>query len=401
MKILYYEPNHSTLSTYEGQTYEMVFEKRREKLESEYILALRKIPPDTVKKIISLLEAEYIFDNLVIYDSNPRMKICNDADSYADAITNYTYFYTIDNELKSVVKKIIPKKIGSGVCLGEITNNPFASLKEVNQTADFPLTKPSFVWLSSDFDLKERLIIYTAKDELSFLTYREYKAKKDDKMYMEKIEDLQKEYSKQAGYTISKEYLKNVLKKLNQAIVFSPIKFIAEKTEYSEDKIKTFEYRYEAIYQKDKFENELYIQAEKTFTDKFKYVFVENLSGIYTKIGSKLINDDEKVDVANADFNIATNSAIIKKETFVSASLLATLKTQKEIKKELLGKIPLSSSKVIFYFPAIEDRSQNVKMYNGSSVEHLYDTLKNDGTADQKLLIDNDDKRNLFSNSIC
>ena len=61
-----------------------------------------------------------------------------------------------------------------------------------------------------------------------------------------------------------------------------------------------------------------YIQIQESFTGKFKYIFVENLYGIYTKIGSKFFNNDGSCNVDDADFNISTNAAIIKKETFVS-----------------------------------------------------------------------------------
>lgn len=377
IKILYYEPNESTIKNYEGQTYEGIFEEKRERLEKEYLVALRKRPIDMTKRIINLLETEYIFDYLIIYNLNPPMKIFDDADSFANAITNYTYFYMVNNELKKLEKNLLPKKIGATVKMGNLTNNPFASLREVNQIANFSLENLSYVWLSSDYDGKERLLVYTTNDKLKFPTYKEYKLQKEDEMFSEKLEKLRIEYSHQAGYDISKDYLKSVFRKLNHDIVFPPVEFIAEKSELNVNVIKTFAYNYDAIFQKNEFEKELYIQAEKTFTDKYKYVFVENLSGIYTKVGSKFTDSDGNVEVVDADFNIATNAAIIKKETFVSASMLDNLKMQKEIRKELAGKIPMSNSKVIFYFPAKEDISSNVKMYNGSSVENLYKNIKN------------------------
>lgn len=381
VKILYYEPNELTIKNYEGKSYEMIFEEKREKLEKEYLVALKKRPIDMVKRIISLLETEYVFDYLIIYNLNPPMKLFDDADSFANAITNYTYFYMINNELKKLEKNIIPKKVGSAVKIGNLTNNPLALLKDVNQTTNFPLTNLSYVWLSSDYDGKERLLVYTANDKLNFSTYVEYKSQKENKKLLEKIEKLQTEYSYQAGYDISMDYLKGVFRKLNYDIVFPPVEFIAEKCELDINEIKAFTYNYYSIFQKNEFENELYMKAEKTFTDKFKYTFVENISGIYTKIGSKFPDDDGNAEVVKADFNISTNAAIIKKETFVSASMLDNLKIQREIRKELAGKIPMSNSKVIFYFPAKEDISPNVKMYNGSSVENLYENLKN---ADNK-----------------
>ena len=170
IKILYYEPNDFTIENFENQTYEMIFEKKREELEKEYIMALSKKNADTTKKIINLLETEYVLDYILIYDLNPRMKLFTDANSFAEAITNHTYFYTVNYELKKLEKTILPKKIGVGVKIGNITNNPFVSLKDVNQVADFPLEKLSYVWLSSDLDGEERLMVYTAVDSLKFPT---------------------------------------------------------------------------------------------------------------------------------------------------------------------------------------------------------------------------------------
>lgn len=373
---MYYEPNDYTIENFENQTYEMIFEKKREALEKEYITALNKKPMDTTKKIINLLETEYVLDYLLIYDLNPRMKLFTDANSFADAITNHTYFYTVNYELKKLEKTILPKKIGAGVKIGNITNNPFVSLKDVNQIADFPLEKLSYVWLSSDLDGEERLMVYTAEDSLKFPTYFDYKSQ-EDKLILEEIEKLRVQFSDSVGYDISKDYLKKIFQKLNYAIISPPIEFIEKYSGHGKTEIKPFTYQYKAILQKEEFEKELYIQLQESFTGKFKFIFVENLSGIYTKIGSKFLESEENFEVDGADFNVATNAAIIKKETFVSASMIENLRGKKEISKELIEKLPIPNVEVIFYFPAKEDISKNVKMYNGSSIEHLFDKLPN------------------------
>ena len=383
---MYYEPNDFTIENFENQTYEMIFEKKREELEKEYIMALSKKNADTTKKIINLLETEYVLDYILIYDLNPRMKLFTDANSFAEAITNHTYFYTVNYELKKLEKTILPKKIGVGVKIGNITNNPFVSLKDVNQVADFPLEKLSYVWLSSDLDGEERLMVYTAEDSLKFPTYFDYKSHGKDEKLLEEIEKLRVQFSRSMGYDISRSYFEKVFQKLNHAIIFPPIEFIKKYSGHGEMEIIPFTYQYKAVLQKEEFEKELYIQLQESFTGKFKFIFVENLSGIYTKIGSKFFDSDENVEVDGADFNVATNAAIIKKETFVSASMLENLRGKKEISKELAEKLPIPNAEVIFYFPVKEDISQNVRMYNGSSIEHLFDKLQEHEVDDKEKL---------------
>ena len=145
IKVLYYEPDESITANYENQTYEMIYEKEREDLVQEYVDALSKKPQNIIRKIINLLESEYILDYILIYNLNPRMRLFNNADNFANEITNYTYFYTVNFELKKIEKTISPKKLGVGVKIGNVTNNPFVSLKDSNQMADFPLRKLSYV----------------------------------------------------------------------------------------------------------------------------------------------------------------------------------------------------------------------------------------------------------------
>ena len=97
-KVLYYEPDESITANYENQTYEMIYEKEREDLVQEYVDALSKKPQNIIRKIINLLESEYILDYILIYNLNPRMRLFNNADNFANEITNYTYFYTVNFE---------------------------------------------------------------------------------------------------------------------------------------------------------------------------------------------------------------------------------------------------------------------------------------------------------------
>lgn len=385
IKILYYEPNAFTLTTFKNQTYEMAFEKKRESVEKGYISALDKKNNRNTKKVINLLESEYVLDYILIYDLNPKIKILNTADEFAEAITSFTYFYMNNFELKKVEKNIIPKKLSASVKLGNITNNPLASLKDSSQLAEFPLDKLSYVWLTKDLEEEEVLVIYTTEDCLNYATYSEYKEKECTEFFWKYIENIKTQFSDTVGYDISKDYLIKVFKRLNYSILFPPIETIKKYLPEENEEIKAITYKYKAISSKDEFEKELYIQSEDSFTGKFKFVFVESLFGIYNKIGKKLSGMQEPVN--RADFNVSANAAIIKKETYVSKSMIKSLENQNEIDKELIYKLPFPNVEVIFYFPPQYEINQNINMYNGSNVATLVDDLKKEtiNVSEEKL----------------
>lgn len=387
IKILYYEPNSFTMTNFENQTYEMTFEKSREALEKEYISALSEKHNVNTKKIINFLESEYLLDCILIYDLNPKIKILNSADEFAEAITSFTYFYTSNFELKKIERNIVPKKLGMGVKLGNITNNPLVSLEDSNQISDFPLDKLSYAWLSKDLKEKESLLVYTAEDCLNYATYSEYKEKSCEKVISEYLEDIKTKFSDTVGYDISKDYLIKVFKKLNYSILFPPTETIKKYLFGKDEDINLITYKYKVASSKEEFEKDLYIQTEDSFTGKFKFIFVEDLFGIYNKIGRKLSGNEELID--KADFNVSANAAVIKKETYISASMIKDLENKNRIDKELIYKLPFPSVKVVFYFPSQEEKSQNVRMYNGSNVATLLDDQKIETTNNKEKISEN------------
>lgn len=380
IKILYYEPNDFTLTNFKNQTYEMAFEKKRESVEKEYVSALNKKNNKNTKKIIKLLETEYVLDYILLYDLNPKIKILSTVDEFAEEITSFTYFYLNNFELKKLEKNLVYKKLGIGVKLGNITNNPLASLKDSNQIADFSLNKLSYAWLTKDLEGEEVLLVYTAEDCLNYATYSEYKEKESEEFFLKFIEDIRVQFSSTVGYDISKDYLIKVFKRLNYSILFPPIETIRKNFPEENIEITTISYKYKVVSSKDEFEKELYIQSEDSFTGKFKFVFVESLFGIYNKIGKKLSGMQEPVN--RADFNVSANAAIVKKETYVSKSMIKSLENQNKIDKELIYKLPFPNIEVVFYFPPQYEISQNVKMYNGSNVATLLDELNTEAVND-------------------
>lgn len=374
IKILYYEPNDFTITNFKSQTYEMAFEKKRESVEKGYVSALNKKNNKNTRNVIKLLETEYVLDYILLYDLNPKIKILNTADEFAEAITSFTYFYMNNFELKKLEKNLVAKKLGSGVNLGNITNNPLASLKDSSQLADFPLDKLSYVWLTKDLEEEEVLLVYTAEDCLSYPKYSAYKEENCESSFLEYVEDIRLQFTATVGYDISKDYLIKVFKKLNYSILFPPIETIKKYLPEENEEIKAITYKYKVVSSKDEFEKELYIQSEDSFTGKFKFIFVEDLFGIYNKIGRKLSGVPEPVN--KADFNVSANAAIIKKETYVSRSMIKSLENQNKIDKELIYKLPFPNVEVVFYFPPQYEISPNVKMYNGSNVAILLDDLK-------------------------
>lgn len=390
IKILYYEPNDVTLTNFKNQTYEMAFEKKRESVEKGYISALDKKNNRNTKKIINLLESEYVLDYILIYDLNPKIKILNTADEFAEAITGFTYFYMNNFELKKVEKNIIPKKLSESVKLGNITNNPLVSLEDSNSIAEFPLNKLSYTWLTKDLENEEVLIVYTAEDCLNYATYSEYKEKECTEFFLKYIENIKTQFSDTVGYDISKDYLIKVFKKLNYSILFPPIETIKKYLPEENEEIKMITYKYKVVTSKDEFEKELYIQSEDSFTGKFKFVFVESLFGIYNKIGKKISGMKEPTN--RADFNVSANAAIIKKETYASTSMIKSLENKNKIDKELIYKLPFPNVEVVFYFPLPNEISQGVKMYNESNPSELLSTLKNEEIKDNLKMTENVDQ---------
>ena len=377
--ILSYAPSNETSSRYAGKTYEDIFSEEREEEAAAYLEALTasgRVPSLKAKDILYTLMSEYVIDMCFINNSSPKIKLYDNATKYAEVITDYNYKYINRriNRIEFVEKQINIKYLGMGVKKGHISNDPYLLLSEVNNIADFPLTKPTYVWHVNDAR-QEELAIYTASENFNKLTYREAMEAREDPELRKEIDKLCMRFSNEAGYQVSKQYITGVIKKLNKELLVLPIDFIRKNTQESVEYIEPLRYKFSVVKNRKDFEGMLYNSIENNINGRYKYRFVEKLSGIYLKIGNKLNYTDATGNLIKkqsvADFNINYNSAIVKRETIIDIRSIPQLLGYIYNDIESLGTdlLPVPSVEVVFYFPEVTSLGREVEMYNGTAID--------------------------------
>ncbi len=386
--LLVYFPSRETLSRYANKSYEDILSSEREELIRDYMEAFtagNRLSNNKAKDILYVLTSEYMIDTILLENLNPRIKLYDNANKFAEQITNYYYKYINRriNRIEFVEKSVQIKFAGYGVQMGNISNEPYLLLKEVNQVANFYLNRPTYAWLVTGSRGQEEIAIYTANESYPAETYRDLVLKKEDTELRDEANKLALKFSSEVRYQISKEYIFSVLKKLNRELILPPYDFIMAHTQDSLDAIGLLCYRFSCTSQKKEFETILYNSIEDNLNNRFRYRFVEKLSGIYTTIGNKLNYTDITGKVIRkqsvADFNIHFNAAVVKRETIIDQRSIEQLMgyMYKDIHNVGIDMLPTPSIEVVFYFPEVSMISNEVEMYNGTSVE----IAKGDGTT--------------------
>ena len=386
--ILLYNPSRETSNRYAYKSYEDIYAEERESIVSDYMEALTagdRLTNSRAKDIIYILLTEFIIDNILIENSNPKIKLYDNAIKFAENITNYEFKYINRriNRIEFVEKYITTKYIGFGVKIGNVTNDPYVLLKDANSVPDFYLNRPTFVWLVSNNRGQEEIAIYTANEVYEQSTYRDlFEARKDIELAAV-AEMLTSQFSNEMGYVISENYILSVLKKLNKELLILPIDFIRNHTSENYEYIEPLKYRFSIMKNKKDFESMLYNSIEDNLNGRYRYRFVEKLSGIYMTIGNKLNYTDPNGKFIRkqsvADFNINFNAAIIKRETLIDERSIPQLMgyMYKDLDNSGTDMLPVPSIEVVFYFPEADALGQEVEMYNGTEVE----IAKGDGTT--------------------
>ena len=386
--ILIYNPSRDIVNRYSSKTYEDIYSEERDSLVSDYMDALtagNRLSNIRAKEILYVLLSEFIIDTILVENSNPRLRLYDNASKFAENITNYEFKYINRriNRIEYVEKYITTKYTGFGVKIGKISNDPYLVLKEVNNYPDFYLNRPTYVWISSNSKGQEEIAIYTANESYNQETYKQFMLNKDD-AELRQISDRQTlQFSNEVGYQISNEYIFSVFKKLNRELVIPSVDFIRNNTQEGYDYIEPLKYRFSIIKNKKDFESMLYNSIDDNLNGRYRYRFVEKLSGIYMTIGNKLNYTDlngkfiKKQSVA--DFNINFNAAIVKRETLIDGRSIPQLMgyMYKDLENDGTDMLPVPSIEVVFYFPDLSALGGEVEMYNGTAIE----IARGDGTT--------------------
>ena len=145
--ILIYNPSKDVSNRFGDRTYEEIYGEEREGEANDYYNALTsggRIPSLKAKDILYVLMSEYVIDTILIENLNPRLRLYDNAQKFAEVITSYQYKYINRriNRIEYVEKDVKIKFAGQGVTPGFISNDPYLLLKEVNKSANFKLGKP-------------------------------------------------------------------------------------------------------------------------------------------------------------------------------------------------------------------------------------------------------------------
>lgn len=375
------------MARFNGRTYEEIYGEERESEANDYLQALTaggRMPSLKAKDILYVLMSEYILDLILIENLNPKLKLYDNAVKFAELITNYQYKYINRriNRIEFVEKKVDVKLKGTGVQLGYISNDPYLRLTEINRIPDFNLAKPTYAWLVNDIG-QEELAIFTSSEKYNKSSYREFCYAKEDPELKNEIDKLSIKFSNEAGYQISRQYLTSVIKRLNRELIILPVDFIRKHTQESYEYIEPLRYKFSVVKGRKEFESLIYNSIENNLNGRYKYRFVEKLSGIYLTIGNKLNYTDLHGNLIRkqsiADFNINYNAAIIKRETIVDNRSIPQLMgyIYKDVDSVGTDMLPVPSIEVDFYFPDITLLGRDVEMYNGTPV----DTARGDGST--------------------
>ena len=377
--ILMYNPSDDIKTRYSGKTYEEIYGEERETEAGEYLQALTaggRVPSLKAKDILYVLMSEYVIDLIMIENLSPRIRLYDNAAKFAEVITNYEYKYINRriNRIEFVEKTIEIRNKGAKVEIGNISNDPYLLLSEVNHIPDFSLNTPTYVWLV-DETKQDILAIFSASERYNKSTYRELYEYKDDPELRTEVDKITMRFSNEVGYAISRQYINSVFKKLNRELIVLPVDIIRKYTQENYDYIEPLRYKFTVIKNRRDFESVLYNSIENNLNGRYKYRFVEKLSGIYLTIGNKLNYTDLTGNLIRkqsiADFNINYNAAVIKRETIIDSRSIPQLMgyIYKDVDNIGTDMLPVPSIEVVFYFPDISSIGRDVEMYNGTAVE--------------------------------
>lgn len=397
VKIYIYAPTQRAQILYEGRTYEESYKKDRDAVTLDYKDAFernKRLPARKIEEILSMLVSDYIIDEMVVYNLNPKLKMYDDPRKYAENITTYSlrFINNKTNRIEIYEREPVLRRIGNRVRAGICSNDPYIRLDEMPAQTDFLLNEISYYWLKSEGKKQDEIAIYTADRQTEYETYVELKKNSPSVKLI--IDDVVKTFKR----TVRVEedysgYISEVIKSLNIELVDPSTATLKEGLENITDSIIPISYRYRFVSDPKEFEEKLYVSIEDNIGKEYKYKITESIMEDLTRIGNKLEYTDEKGELVRrqsvADFNVNAPTAIIRKETFISEDRIPDLLgyIYEDLDSYGTEKLPIPSIYVDIYIPKIP--STTVSMYNGTSLDFTLD-----GLSKNKFFYSTDSKEN-------
>lgn len=383
IKIYGYSPSLKIQAINGNRTYEDVYKKERDAVILEYKDAFdrnRRLQTQKAEEILTMLAADYVIDEMIVENSNPKLKMYDDPDKYAENITTYSlrFINTKTNRIEIYEREPDIRYIGSGVIAGYCTNDPYIRLEEIPTKTDFSLQSISYYWLRDNGKKQEEIAIYTANKSYEYMAYSEMKKNSlETKMVIDDVtKSLKRTVHVEEDYS---GYISEIIKSLNIELVNPSLDIIKEGLEQNEA-IIPISYRYKFVSEPKEFEEKLYTSLEDNLGRDYKYKISENVTEDLTRIGTKLEYTDENGESIRrqsiADFNVNAPTAIIRKETFIDASRIPNLLAYlyHDTDEAETEKLPIPSTEVYVYIP--KEPRNDACMYNGTSLNFTLDSMQ-------------------------
>ena len=399
IKIFIYAPNQKVQIMYSGKKYEEVYKEERNAVTQDYKEAFernKRMSERRVEEILSMLVADYIIDEMIIYSLNPRLKMYDDPEKYAQNITTYSirFINNKTNRIEIFEKEPEIRHLGGGVVAGICNNDPYIRLEEMPTQTDFLLNTISYYWIKDNGKKQEEIAIYTAGKSFEYNTYVELR--KNTMAVNMMVDDVSK--SLKRAQRLDEDYsgfINGIIKSLNMELVDPPLGVVKECLEDEAESITPISYRYRFTVNPTEYEEKLYVSIEDNIGRDYKYKISEAIVEDLTRIGTKLEYTDENGELVKrqsvADFNVNAPTAIIRKETFIDEKRIPDLLGYLYDDLDDYGteKLPIPSIYVDIYIP--KEPSTKVCMYNGTSLDFTLEAIK-----DQNFFYNNSSDSNSY-----
>lgn len=384
IKIYIYAPTQKMQIIYDGKTYEDMFKRDRDEVSLEYKEAFEKnkrLPTRKVEEILSMLVADFVIDEMVVENLNPRLKMYDDPTKFAENITTYSlrFINNKTNRIEIFEKEPNIRRLGTNVVAGIANNDPYIRISEMPEETNFLLNQTSYYWLKDNGKGQEEISIYTAINKEEIATYKEYKRERPEIKMI--IADIEKQARKVAKTELDySEYISEIIKSLNTELVMPSISVIKNSLDGMIETITPISYKYMFTTNPTEYEEKLYVSIEDNIGRNYKYKISETIIEDLTRIGNKLEYTAPEGDFVKrqsiADFNVNAPTAILKKETFIDESRLQDLLgyIYEDLTSYGTEKLPIPSITVEIYIPTTG--VSQVSMYNGTSLDFTLDSMK-------------------------
>ena len=387
IKVVVYRPSARTINLYNGMTYEQNFRNDRDDITKDYYEAFiqnGRVTERKVREILTILCADFVIDEMAVYDSNPKIKLYDNEQNFADGLNSYSlrYINSRTNRIEILNKTAKIKMKAKSVQPGLITNDPYIKLENLPPKTDFPLNTVSYYWLYANKANQEEIAVFVPPRLYPQANYSELM--ENDARINETSMEIFRKFRNDLGQTLELNDIKNIVKKLNVELMSPSLNVIRANLVNKSDMVEPIKYKYRIITNPAEFEEKLYITISDNVSRRYKYMLVENIMDDTTTIGNKLEYTDEKGSLIRkqsvADFNVNMPAAIIRRETLTDITKIPDLLgyIYEDMTYYGTDSLPVPSIEVDFYYPQNGVNKSSVVMYNGtkpnegSSKQYLY-----------------------------